>query len=69
MLAEAERQRLDILGKDYVQPALTGPVVNRHSVRGPGRIELPPLFFAFEWQEGIGTTANEHRPKVEGVER
>jgi hypothetical protein len=59
MLAYAERQRLDILGKDYVQAALTAPVVNRHSARGFGRVELPPAFFAPKWQEDTGTTADD----------
>src|SRR5262249_52448498 len=45
-----------------------GPVVNRHSVRGLGRIELPPLFFAIEWQEDRGTTADVHlAPPVEAL--
>ena len=59
MLADAERQRLDILGKDYVQPALMAAVVNRHSARGLGRVEPLPPFFATKWQEDMGTTADE----------
>jgi len=54
-LANVEwRQRLDILGKDYVQPALTALVVKGHSARGFGRVEPPP-FFGTKWQKDIGT--------------
>jgi hypothetical protein len=65
MLADAERHRLDILDKDYVQPALTAPVVNRHSASGLGRIELPPPFFATKWLEDI--TADERHPQIEAL--
>jgi hypothetical protein len=59
MLADAERQRLDISQHGYVQPALTAPVVNRHSARGLRGVEPPPPFFATNWLEDIGTTADE----------